>query len=99
MNTGPERKTAAARAVCAGLTATTSRTRTLVSTATTPSLYALADRPFHVRYRTSSPAIAGATDDIVEARDWKRTHGSQQNAFGHALDDELSPLHPGVRFA
>src|ERR1700687_5829136 len=99
MNTGPERKIAAARAVCAALSAVTSRRRTLVSTATTPGLHALGDRPFHVRRRTRRPAIAGATNDVFQARGGKRSHRTEQDAFGHPLDDELRALRPSVGFA
>jgi hypothetical protein len=88
MKTAPERKTAAARAVCAALSAVSSRTRTLVSTATTPRLHALGDRPFHVRARTRRPAIAGVTDDVFQASGRKRPDRAEQDTFWHPLDDE-----------
>src|ERR1700675_369187 len=81
MNTGPERKTASARAACAPVSATTSLTRTLVSTAPTPSLHALRDRPFHV-WQNAAARHNGHTYDIVQARHGKRPHRTQQNPFG-----------------
>jgi hypothetical protein len=99
MNTGPERKTATARTVCAALSATTSVTRTLVSTATTPSLHALGDGPFHVCRRTRLPVITGTTCDILQARGGKRPSRAEQNAFGHPFDDELRALRPSVGIA
>src|SRR5438094_7510538 len=35
-------------------------------TATTARLYALGDRPFHLRNRTRAPAIFGTADDILQ---------------------------------
>src|SRR5204863_9913976 len=96
---GPERKTVAARAVCAVLSAVTRCTRTLVSTATTPSLQALGDRPLHVCRRMCRPAIAGTTDDIFQARGGKGPGRAEEDAFRHAFDDELGAFRPSVGFA
>ena len=45
------------------------------------------------------PAIAGTTDDIFQARGGKRPDRAEEDAFRHALDDELGAFRPSVCFA
>jgi hypothetical protein len=86
--TASRSKIARARAV-AGVRRRSVRTRTLVSTATTPGLYLGPDCRFHLAESVGLAGIAEASDGILEPRWRERLGRPQQHSVSGVLDDEF----------
>jgi hypothetical protein len=86
----------AARAACAGSSATRNRTKTLVSTAVMASLHFHRNGLPHLFHGLRGLPCLKAATDFIERTSWKRLLRLQQDAIFHGLDGELSSRRPFV---